>query len=62
MSLRIRRLKLVVVTDKGDFGADIKFPDGLGRVPSLAAVRERVTLEEQIERFSVRSGGRTWSR
>jgi len=29
MSLRIRRLKLVVVTDKGDFGADIKFPDGL---------------------------------
>ena len=29
MSLRIRRLKLLVVTEKGDFGADIKFPDGL---------------------------------
>lgn len=29
MSLRIRRLKLVVVTDKGNFGTDIPFPDGL---------------------------------
>jgi hypothetical protein len=29
MSLRIRRLKLVVVTDQGDFGTDIPFPDGL---------------------------------
>jgi hypothetical protein len=29
MSLRIRRLKLLVVTDRGDFVTDISFPDGL---------------------------------
>jgi hypothetical protein len=29
VSLRIRRLKLVVVTSAGEFGADIVFPDGL---------------------------------
>src|SRR5207249_2893774 len=35
---QVRILKRTLVTD--------------GRVPSLAAVRERVTLEERIERFS----------
>ena len=29
MSLRIRRLKLFVVTADGDFGTDVSFPDGL---------------------------------
>jgi hypothetical protein len=29
MSLRIRRLKLLVVTEKANYGTDIVFPDGL---------------------------------